>query len=115
MTAVALARLFRDGGYQYASEVDLHHRLEQVMRDAGYDPAPEARIVGGRVDFLVDGTGIEVKVSGTPDALLRQITRYAADPQVRDLLVVTTIHRHTHLPRKVGGKPVEVVQLGGIL
>jgi hypothetical protein len=59
---------------------------------------------------------IEVKVAGRPAAVLRQITRYAACPEVDALVLVTSRATHRTLGdgKPVNGKPVTVVWIGGV-
>lgn len=66
-----------------------------------------------RVDILVGDVGVEVKVRGGVESLLRQLQRYATHDRIGALVVVTTMARHRALPTTVGGKPVRVIHLGG--
>jgi hypothetical protein len=105
----ALSELIRSRRYVYASEVELHAQLEQVMLDARLPVLRELRLSSrDRIDFLIGDVGIEVKVKGerTP---LRQLTRYAGYSTVSGLLLVTT--RAAALPPLLGGKPAAVVSL----
>jgi hypothetical protein len=117
-TAAARTALLADtigrSRYRYASEDDLQEGLAAALVPA-YTVEREVRISDhSRVDLLVDGDlVIEVKVAGTADALLRQVTRYAASPRVAGLVAVTTRVRHLALPDTVGGKPLVTVSLTG--
>lgn len=105
----ALSAVIRAGRYSFASEVELHGQLERVLRDAGAPVRREVRLSPtDRIDFLCGDIGLEVKVKGqrTP---IRQLTRYAASPQVAGLLLVTT--RAAIVPGPLNGKPVDVVSL----
>lgn len=99
--------------FRYARETQLHLGIEQALRASGFDPRPEVRIVGGRIDFIVGTTGIEVKVKGTAADLATQLARYSAEASLDSLLVVTTRTRHREVPRDLNGKPVRVLLLGG--
>lgn len=71
-----------------------------------------------RIDFLVElnevsRVGIEVKIGGSLAALTRQLERYAAFPQIDQLLVITTKANHHHIPNVIGGKPVVLCSLIG--
>lgn len=61
------------------------------------------------MDFWIPPTAIEVKVTGSPAAVLRQLYRYAADEQVEALLLVTTRSAHRDLAGIVLGKPLRVL------
>lgn len=105
----ALAALIRGHRYVYASEVELHGQLEQVLTAAGVPVSREVHLTSrDRIDFLVGDVGIEVKVKGerTP---IRQLTRYAESSWVAGLLLVTT--RAAGVPSTLLGKPVAVVSL----
>ena len=97
--------------YRYADEIGLHWALEQAMRAAGLDPQPEHRLPTGRIDFLVDRVGVEVKVTGSVDTVTRQLRGYA--PFVDELVLVSTRSRHRQVPREIGGKPVAVFIVQG--
>lgn len=86
----ALAQLFTQHGVVFKREVVLGPRM--------------------RIDFLIEGLGIEVKVSGSRFEVLRQLKRYADTERIKALLLVTTCARHT-VPATLSRKPVEVVRL----
>lgn len=102
--------------YRYRTEVDLHEGLAAALEGAGIWYEREVKVVGGRIDFIVPaiGLGIEVKIKGTPDALRRQIVRYAADERLHQFLVVTTKPLHRVVARPVDDKPVRVLTIGGL-
>lgn len=101
--------------YHYADEYRLQEGLTLAITAAGLPVRREVRLTPtDRIDLLTVRVGVEVKVAGTPDAVLRQLQRYATSPQVDALVLVTTRARHQSLPRVVGGKPLTVVYLGGV-
>lgn len=70
----------------------------------------------GRLDFVLtfppEAIGIECKVDGSFDDLLRQIERYLAPsavPQISGLVVVSSKSRHANLPRHLHDKPIACV------
>lgn len=105
----------------YTDEVDLHADMARVMAAAGIRfrrevtltyPAPAT--ARGRIDFLTDnGAGIEVKVAGSLAAATRQLLRYAHSPDVRALLLVTTVAAHRGIPQVLAGVPVTLHSLTG--
>lgn len=76
---------------------------------ATWQPQREVRIAGGIIDFVVDTTGVEVKLKGQPAAIERQMKRYAAEPGIDGLVLVTA--KPVALGGKIGGKPVVVFDL----
>ena len=99
--------------FSYATEDELQRALADALARTGRTVEREVRLDGhNRIDLLVDRIGIEVKVAGKADAVMRQIRRYVASDLVDGLLLVTTRARHA-LPAEVDGKPVAVVQLSG--
>ncbi len=95
-----------------ASEYDLHKAIASALETHGIQFHREANLLpGSRIDFLTDGgVGIEVK-KGKPvrKALLQQLQRYCASPQITALLVV--VERSVILPRNIAGKPCKVLSL----
>ena len=63
-----------------------------------------------RIDLMCGGVGIEIKRGRVERAkVMRQLTRYAACPQVTGLILLT--EKSLSLPREIGGKPVKVICL----
>ncbi|MFF8187715.1 hypothetical protein ACF044_10705 [Microbacterium sp. NPDC016588] len=89
-------------------------RLGRPITDAGREINLDAR---NRIDFLVevDGVpvGVEVKIHGSRADVVRQLTRYAAFPEIHELLLVTTKAIHHNIPTELGGKPVVLCSLVG--
>jgi hypothetical protein len=100
--------------FSYANEDDLQAGLAAALAPS-FDVEREVRLTSrSRIDLLVDDHyGIEVKVAGTADALVRQVSRYSLAPQIRGLIVVTSRIRHLDVPPAVNGKPLVVVSLAG--
>jgi hypothetical protein len=102
--------------YQHADEAGLQAGITAALHTAGQPAHREVRLTTrDRIDILTDRVGIEVKVRGATDALLRQLQRYAQHTQIDALIVVTTVAKHRSLPQSVGGKPLAVIHLGGTL
>lgn len=115
MTARAVVAALSSATLTYTDEVSLHEDMSRVLTAAGVDHAREVRLTPrDRIDFLTaDGVGIEVKVAGSLAAVTRQMTRYAAHPGVRELVLVTTRATHHAIPRNLGGVPVALYSLIG--
>ena len=92
-------------------EYDLHRMVAEAFKAAGLPCAHEYRLAPHRrIDFFLDGVGVEIK-KGRPDpaALRRQLDRYAACQGVEALVVLT--ERAVPLPARLHGKPVRGVAL----
>lgn len=92
-------------------ETDLHRLVAKRLDEAGLAYVHEARLGAGcRIDYLVEGVGVEIK-KGKPDAarLKKQILRYAAFDSVSAIIVLS--QRSVALPRTALGKPVCVLAL----
>lgn len=92
-------------------EYDLHALIAQALQEAGLPVRHEVRLAPRcRIDFVVDGVGIEVK-KGKPvrAQLTRQVHRYLNGTELTGLLLV--VERTALLPSQVAGKPVKVLGL----
>ena|SRR6478736_3415068 len=68
-----------------------------------------------RIDFVVGRVGVELKIDGSPAAVLRQLDRYAASDEIDSLLLVTTRRSLARgLPSDLRGKPVSSVAMGAM-
>ncbi len=93
------------------SEYELHELIAAALHDGGFVVQHEARLGPRcRVDFLVEGVGIEVK-RGKPDRrrLAEQCRRYLSQPALEALILV--VDTRVDLPGELCGKPVRVVAL----
>ena len=93
------------------SEYELHELIAAALLDGGFVVRHEARLAPRcRVDFLVDGVGVEVK-RGKPDKrrLAEQCRRYLSQDALEALILV--VDTHVDLPGELCGKPVAVVAL----
>lgn len=93
------------------SEYMLHDMIAAVLTDGGFCVAHEVRLGARcRIDFLVEGIGIEVKRGKVDKRSLRaQCERYLAFEEVEALLVV--LDGAVMLPSTLQGKPVRVLGL----
>lgn len=95
-------------------EYDLHRLIAQALEAAGIAYCHEYRLSPRRrIDFFIDGVGLEVK-KGRPDAraLRAQIARYLEAQELREVIVVT--QRAVELPRSIGAKRVTCVSLSSL-
>jgi hypothetical protein len=109
--AVAIATDLRRLRFRYCNEAELQDGIAGAMTNLEYNVLREVILTPqDRVDFLVDGVGIEVKVKGPTAAVVRQLARYAQHDAIEALILVTTRLRHQP-PRELNGKQVIVVAL----
>jgi hypothetical protein len=101
---------------RFTTEAHLQQGLSQLFTEAGIDAKPETHLSRReRPDFLIGTVAIEVKVKGSPADVRRQLARYAAHDTVTDVVLVTRCARHRELHGQLGGKPVHVVWLSGVI
>jgi hypothetical protein len=100
--------------FAVASEAELQTGVETVLGRAGCAFEREAAVgQRDRIDFLVAGIGIEIKVDGSLGQVTRQLHRYAQSECITSLLLVTTRVKHTNLPPTLHNKPLAVALLVG--
>jgi len=111
MKARDLARYLQYHRYRLGHERLLGDDVEAHLEDAGIEFERE-KILGpaDRVDFLVGGTAVELKIKAQKRAIYRQMERYAMHDVVDGLILVTA--GATSLPARINDKPVFVVKLG---
>ena len=114
--AVHLTAAFRRRPPVSANEADLQARLAVELAALPVVVHREHRLDrASRLDFLVEGVAVEVKVGGTLAAVTRQLFRYADYPAVLGLLLVSTRYDHRRVPEVVLGKPCACLCLGDYL
>lgn len=111
-TPQEVAALLRSVRFNYVSEDELQRGIEQVLTDAKVTFEREVRLAPhDRIDFIVNGLGIEVKVKGATNDVIRQLQRYLEYERITAVMLVTTCARHRDVPDTLRGKPVYVVAL----
>lgn len=112
LTAISLRAILSGYRFRFATEEQLHAGIEEAMTREGLRWEHEKHLSSGRIDFLVEPEiGVEVKVDGSRAALLRQISRYLLQSEIRELLVITTRASHSEIPMVMQGKTVRVLYL----
>jgi hypothetical protein len=99
--------------YNIAHEADLQLAIGDVLEGYGFLIQREVELSrGDRIDFMVGSLGIELKVKGAQNAVIRQLQRYAASDRVSALLLVTTrLQLVVGLPDALNGKPLASVAI----
>lgn len=111
-TASFVADAIRRVRFNCVSEDDLQRGIEKVLTDVGMKFEREVILSPrDRLDFVVDGLGIEVKIAGGLNDVMRQVQRYLGYEQIKAVMVVSTRSAHNSLPDSLRGKPVHVVVL----
>jgi hypothetical protein len=97
------------------NERELNEVVADLFRAAGLSFASEYRLnPKDRVDFFMAGLGIELKTDGSVSALLRQLDRYAASDEIKELLLISTRRKLCLLGvDELRGKPITTFCLGG--
>lgn len=125
MTAGEVVAALARGRWVARDEAALQVAIEVVLRETFGDAVrsevtltePSEIVQGarhkiGRIDFMVDDVGLELKVRGSRASVLRQAQRYLLSPALSSLVVAST---HAALlsgwPRELAGKPVAPVIL----
>ncbi len=96
------------------NEVQLQDRIAQILQMAGIVFDRECATATGPVDFIIGDVALEIKTSGSPTAIARQLIRYLNEERFRSLILVTT--RPIALPLSEvetahGTKPIHVIDL----
>jgi hypothetical protein len=108
----AIAAAIMAHRYTFTSEAMFQAQVAQVLEAAGIPAVREAPLGDGRVDFMAWASiGVELKIKGSPAAVMRQLQRYAADPACAALVLVTARRALGHVPPVLEGKPTKVVAL----
>ncbi len=108
--AACIARLFGQDRLVLKDEFALHAELEARLIAKRIPFEREVRMgPHKRPDFVVKGIAVELKIAGGEMEILRQMKRYAADPTIRGVVLVST--KAMAVPETLGGKPVAVVNL----
>lgn len=123
-TGSRISRALSGRRWHHRDEYGLQAAIAERLTQMGIPYERETRLTPSeRIDFLChrpDGLdkasiGIEVKVSGSTQALLRQLLRYARTDKLNGLVVLTSRPSHLELPPVVGGLPCTVILAQGAL
>lgn len=123
MTAADVAAGLRRFRFGYVREAEIHDGVEQALARMFPGAVRRELVLSGgkcRLDLALDCpdgrlVAVEVKTRGSLSDLTRQLARYAAHPDVGELVAVVTRSKLLDLPSELGGKPLAVVHIGGML
>ena len=114
MTGAQIAEMVAVVTFTFRDETELQEALGHILEGAGLTVEREVKLNGtDRIDFVVGRVGIEVKVGGAGLNVARQLQRYARSDRIDEILLISHAARHTALPAEIGGKPLNVVWIGG--
>ncbi|WP_454021282.1 hypothetical protein [Azospirillum sp. Marseille-Q6669] len=109
VAAIKTLRLTRVG----LSEAEIHDRAAAIFFEQNITVEHEFQVAPGcRLDFWVPASGIAVefkKSRPSKASVVAQLSRYAALPEVRALVLV--LECSMVLSREIAGKPLRVVSL----
>lgn len=106
LLARRIVTICHNSSINVSTEAAAHNALADALQAAGLDVQREVRLNDReRIDLLVDGVGIEVKVQGTRRDIWRQLQRYAASEQIHALVLATSAAWPAGVA-SVGGKPL---------
>jgi hypothetical protein len=113
LSSPSICQLIHAAKFHFANEYDLQAGIAQLLTEQGVQFQREVSVAKTeRLDFLTaEGIAIEVKVDGALSSVTRQLFRYAAKPEIRELILVTTRTKHRTLPQNIQGKPLYIVHL----
>ncbi|MCB2412375.1 hypothetical protein LGT39_05870 [Demequina sp. TTPB684] len=122
-TALVVREVIEAGEpYQFTGERQLQERLAVALTSRFGDLVHREDRLNDRmrIDFMVGGVGVEVKVKGAAPTVARQLAAYAAHPAVDELLLVSTVPAHIGVPAMtfvggVGAAPDVLILSGGAL
>ena len=109
-----LAELLARTKFRFSDEYGLQDGIEALLKREGVSYQREVRLSPrDRIDFLLGDIGIEVKVDSSEIVVERQLMRYATDPRIGSLILVSSRFRHQSMPQFLNGKPLRSVYLIG--
>lgn len=118
-----VAEVFETRRFRFTDENELQEGLHTALGEDGHRFLREVILSPrDRIDLLEAGVnlpggaiGIEVKIAGTLGEISRQLARYAEQPRIGALILVTAKMQHTGLraAQLTHGKPFRLVYVGG--
>lgn len=102
---------------RFKDENDLQIAVGRILDELGIIFEREKRLGdAGIIDFYCTDSmiGIECKTDGGPSMVIQQLTRYSYTPLIDSLILITSRFSHRRLGFKFGGKPLDVIHVGGM-
>ena len=116
MTVDDVAKLLAGFRLRYGTERQLQDDVERALEAERIPFIRECRTSTGPIDFLVEGAiGVECKIAGGASQVLPQLQRYAAEPQIAGIVLVTSRPTHRFGVETLGGVPFRTLWIAGNL
>ncbi len=96
------------------TEAVLQAAVGAALIDAGIAWNREVTREADRIDFVAGRVGIECKVAFSVSEVTRQLLRYAAWPELDELVLATSRGKHLEVENSLGGKPVLIHVVRGL-
>jgi hypothetical protein len=113
LSLTRFAGLLKSYRYSVGTEDSFQRSLEEVLVRHRIQFLREYKLGSeyGRIDFYLPNQrfGIELKVTGSPSEVLRQLHRYAQCPDISALILLTARARLAFAPLQVNGRPLLAV------
>lgn len=118
MHCIVITKLLQRHRFRYGSEKELQDGVEHILRQCKFSFGREVPVEGGIIDFIVrmaDGSriGLELKIKGSPTAVLQQLGRYSANSDLSAIILVTARLQLSNLPKSLNGIPLVACPLVG--
>jgi hypothetical protein len=111
-----LAGLIGSIPFNIENERSVQNVLSDILVSVGVNVKREFKLSDSdRIDFLVDGIGIEVKLDSSVTKMIRQLHRYARSDKINALILATADPKLINIPSTLNGKPVKVIVLSASL
>lgn len=100
--------------FHFDNETELQEAIGQALAENGIPFERHPRLSAQDIpDFMIPpGICLEIKIKGSQASVLRQIHRYAQQPQVEAIILASTKNRH-EMPPELNGKRVVGIALNG--
>jgi len=110
-----IAGILRRYRIRFGTEELMQQDVAAALDAEGIAFAREVSLgAAGRIDFLLSDSaiGIECKVGGGPSAVFQQCVRYAEQPALEGLILVSRRRQHCLANREIRRKPFRSVWIG---
>lgn len=113
---IELIKIALDGKrFDLQNEKKLQQEVADALRNGGVFFHREHKLSDKSIiDFFVPifdrGIGLELKISGSPKSIYKQLERYCEFPQVHEIVLIT--NKTIGLPSAINGKSTHIINLG---
>lgn len=109
---VSLLKRYR---FNFTNEDELHRGIADVFTKNGVTFVHEKILSKkDRIDFLIGGVGIEIKVKGSPSAVARQVIDYLKYDEISEIILVTSRGMAAEYLREVvSEKKITILDISG--